>query len=142
MDEEKNWTMEGSSVANIAGRAGGSVLVLGASPRLGYENSFTGNEFYSQRGKTAPPDWPQTLQRPHSTADRLLQTRHSRSCLTRVCQPIVTACSSGLTSLGQRPRARSKTLLFSTRRLPAPRLNSQENISPLFSSSINKKNTC
>lgn len=83
--------MEGSSVANIAGKPGGSVLVFGASPRLGYENSFTGNEICRQRGKTAPPDWPWPLSSPSSTADRPLWACHSRSCLTRACECIVTA---------------------------------------------------
>jgi hypothetical protein len=36
----------------------GSVLVLGASPPLGYENSFTYNDFNSERGKTDPLNWP------------------------------------------------------------------------------------
>jgi hypothetical protein len=36
----------------------GSVLVLGASPPLGYENSFTCNEINSKRGKTDPLNWP------------------------------------------------------------------------------------
>ena len=36
----------------------GSVLVLGASSPLGYENSFTCNEFNCERGKTGPFNWP------------------------------------------------------------------------------------
>lgn len=39
--------MEGSSVANIPGGLGGSVLVFGARPALGFENSFTCNDFNS-----------------------------------------------------------------------------------------------
>lgn len=85
--------MEGSSVANIAGRLSGSVLVLGASPPLGYENSFTGNEFYSERGKTAPCDWPWLHCILFSSTDRPLWARHSRSCLTRVCERIVIVVS-------------------------------------------------
>ena len=50
--------MEGLGVANILGGLSGSVLVLGASPPLGYENSFTCNEFDCERGKTGPVHWP------------------------------------------------------------------------------------
>lgn len=66
------------------------MLVLGASPRLGYENSFTGNDLDCHRGKTRAHDWLWAASSPLSTPDRPRQARHSRSCLTRVWVCIVT----------------------------------------------------